>query len=66
MFSTTYNREEKLWKGRETTPLYNPNISLAQVLLNALKLNGPKRAQVFTIILNKLIDMQCNAILYNL
>lgn len=45
MFSTTF-KEEKLWCGRDIPPLYNPNISLAQVLFNAMEKYGRKTAQV--------------------
>lgn len=46
MFSTTFNNQEKLWCGRDIPPLYNPNISLAQVLFNAMAKYGTKTAQV--------------------
>lgn len=46
MFSTTYNKEEKLWHGDDIPSLLNPDISLAQALLNAMTNFGPKIAQV--------------------
>ncbi|KAG4067927.1 hypothetical protein HA402_010613 [Bradysia odoriphaga] len=46
MFSTTYNKTEKLWYGPEIQPLYNPKISLAQALLEAMTNYGPKIAQI--------------------
>lgn len=45
MFSTTF-KQEKLWCGLDIPPLYNPNISLAQVLFNAMAKYGTKIAQV--------------------
>lgn len=45
MFSTTF-KQEKLWCGRDIPPLYNPKISVAQVLFNAMAKYGPKIAQV--------------------
>lgn len=46
MFSTTYNKEGKLWYGNDIPPLYNPNVSVAQVLLDSMTTFGPKIAQV--------------------
>lgn len=45
MFSTTF-KQENLWFGRDIPPLYNPKISLAQVLFNAMAKYGTKIAQV--------------------
>lgn len=47
MFKTSYDEENKLWSGRGDLPLYNPEISLAQVLFSAMELNAPKIAQVY-------------------
>lgn len=49
MYSTFYASELKIWKGPNILPLYNPKISLAQVLLSALTTYGPKVAQVYQI-----------------
>lgn len=46
MFQTQYDKEAKLWRGRDLLPIYNPKISLAQVILKACINNGPKIAQV--------------------
>lgn len=46
LFSSKYNKEKKEWYGREIPPLYNPKISIAQVILNSLTAHGPKIAQV--------------------
>lgn len=46
MFKTTYDKEAKLWSGRDVLPLYNTKISVAQVILGALTTYGPKIAQV--------------------
>ncbi|KAG4069747.1 hypothetical protein HA402_003188 [Bradysia odoriphaga] len=46
MYKTIFEKDEKLWKGYDIPPLYNPTISIAQVLLNAMKINGPKVAQI--------------------
>lgn len=58
---TVYDEKNKLWKGEDVPPLYNPEISLGQVLLKALTIFGPKIAQVITYvsicILNKNIVM---------
>lgn len=48
MYGTNYNKEEKLWKGPGIPSLYNPKISLAQVVLQACKTYGPKIAQVIS------------------
>lgn len=46
MYSTTYNKEEKLWYGANIPPLYNPKVSIGQVLLNSMSMFGSKIAQV--------------------
>lgn len=46
MFQTQYDKEAKLWRGRDLLSVYNPKISLAQVILKACINNGPKIAQV--------------------
>ncbi|XP_055308228.1 probable 4-coumarate--CoA ligase 1, partial [Sitodiplosis mosellana] len=46
MFKTQYDNEAKLWRGRDQLPLYNPKISLAQVILKSCINFGPKIAQV--------------------
>lgn len=46
MFFTKYDAENKLWKGNEVTPLYNPKVSIGEVILKALAVNGPKITQV--------------------
>lgn len=43
---TYYDSENKLWKGEVLPPLYNPEISLGEVLLKAFTVFGPKVAQV--------------------
>lgn len=46
MFSTNFDNETKLWSGHDIPSLYNPKISLAQVLFNAMTKYGTKIAQV--------------------
>lgn len=46
MLSTSYNKEEKIWYGRDMPPLYNPNINVAHALFNAMNIYGSKVAQV--------------------
>lgn len=46
MFQTQFDKETKLWRGRDLLPVFNPKISLAQVILRACINNGPKIAQV--------------------
>lgn len=48
MFSTKYDEEIKVWSGKDVLPTYNPEISLAQVLLERMKTYGSKIAQVST------------------
>lgn len=43
---TKFDAEAKIWSGRDVLPLYNPKVSLAQVILGTLKVFGPKIAQV--------------------
>lgn len=53
MFLTSYDEDAKLWYGPDTVPLYNPKISLAQALLDAMSIFGPKIAQVNSETLSK-------------
>lgn len=46
MYSTTFDEKAKLWYGRNVPPLYNPQDSLGQVLLNSMATFGNKIAQV--------------------
>lgn len=46
MFSANLNKEENLWRGLDIPPLYHPQISIAQVVLNAMTTFGSKVAQV--------------------
>ncbi|XP_031634571.1 4-coumarate--CoA ligase-like 7 [Contarinia nasturtii] len=45
-FATSFDKKLKLWSGRDIFPLYHPDISVAQVMLGALKNYGPKIAQI--------------------
>lgn len=49
MFSTQYDKERKQWTGRRVVPLYNPKISLVQVVLKSCINFGSKVAQVIEI-----------------
>lgn len=49
MFSTKFDKEKKLWSGREVIPTYNPKISIAQVILDTLNIYDSKIAQVHAI-----------------
>lgn len=46
MYRTFYDKESKLWSGPDLPPLYNPKISIAQVIWRSLTAYGPKIAQV--------------------
>lgn len=46
MLSTKFDSKNKLWKGNEITPIYNAKVSLGQVILKVLEVNGPKFSQV--------------------
>lgn len=46
MFSSTYDEETKLWHGPDIPPVYNPFVSIAQVMLNSMSIFGSKIAQV--------------------
>lgn len=47
MLSTKFDATAKLWKGKNVTPFYNPKVSVGQVVLRALAVNGSKVSQVF-------------------
>lgn len=57
MFSTIYNKKDKSWHGNDIPPLYNPEISLAQALLNSLTVFGPKIAQVIVCVKLNTFDL---------
>lgn len=46
MLQTTYDEATKTWSGLKTTPIFNPNDSVAQIILNALQRNSNKIGQV--------------------
>lgn len=46
MYRTQYDKERKLWSGRNIAPLYNPNFSIAQAVLRACTSHKSKIAQV--------------------
>ncbi|KAJ6632853.1 hypothetical protein Bhyg_18006, partial [Pseudolycoriella hygida] len=46
MYKTIYDEENKLWKGYDVPALYNPEISIADVVLKAMDINGTKIAQI--------------------
>lgn len=58
MFSTTYDKDNKVWSGKDIVPTYNPKISIAQVILSTLHMHGPGIAQVL-----KNIELQNQKIL---
>lgn len=45
-FHTIYDEDTKTWSGPKTRPIYSPNVSAAQIILNALKMNSKKIGQV--------------------
>lgn len=49
---TSYDEKQKLWTGLKTRPLYNPEISLGDILLRSMEANGPKIAQVCFTVMN--------------
>lgn len=46
MFQTKFDREKQQWTGARLPPLFNPEISIGQVILRSLAMNGDKLAQV--------------------
>lgn len=46
MLRTKYDEKIKEWNGCDLPPVYNPKISLAQILLDTLMTYGSKIAQV--------------------
>lgn len=46
MCSTTFNNNENHWYGQDFPAFYNPAISLAQALLNAMNIYRSKVSQV--------------------
>lgn len=46
MFRTHYSEEEKLWRGDDLTPLFNPKISLGEILFRSLLAHRSRIAQV--------------------
>lgn len=46
MFSTNFDKNAKLWSGPDVLVPYDLNVSIAQVLLEKMKLNGSRIAQV--------------------
>lgn len=55
MYRTTFDKEKKQWNGPKIDSVKNPKISLGNVILNALKTNGSRIAQVIS-------KVECNKI----
>lgn len=58
MFKTQFDKEKLLWKGRDSVPLYNPKVSLAQVFFRTCLNFGPKIAQVWNLLRNYFGDQK--------
>lgn len=46
MYRTIYDKDTKVWTGLRKLPLYHPNVSVGQVILEALDRNPLKIGQV--------------------
>lgn len=46
MFHIKFDKENKIWDGRDVPQVFNPNVSLGNILLKSLALHGSKIAQV--------------------
>lgn len=46
MFRTTFVSDKKQWSGVKTQTIFNPYTSIGNVILNVLKLNASRTAQV--------------------
>lgn len=46
MYKTIYYENEKIWTGVRTTPFYNENLSVGQVILHSLESNPNHVSQV--------------------
>lgn len=47
MFRTTFDSANKVWSGKSIAPVFNPNVSVGQVVLWMLQRNPNKYSQVF-------------------
>ena len=47
MFCTKFDKDAKLWRGRDVPQIYDSNTSIAQVLLEKMKTNWSRIAQVY-------------------
>lgn len=46
MYRSIYDDKRKQWQGLKMRPLYNPEVTLGEVLLKSMHINGSKIAQV--------------------
>lgn len=46
MFRVKYDEIKKNWSSDDAPSVFNPNVSLGQVLLRSMDLCGPKMSQV--------------------
>lgn len=51
MFRTEFDEEEKLWKGRSSAIPFHADSSLGHIVLDAMKSNGSRCAQVTKVFL---------------
>lgn len=53
MYSTSYSKEQRIWRGREFPLLFNSQSSLAEAALTSMTTYGSKVAQVNSLIENR-------------
>lgn len=46
MFHGKFDKKNQIWDGRDIPPVFNPHISLGNILLKSLALNRSRVAQV--------------------
>jgi hypothetical protein len=50
-YKTEFDSTTKIWSGPTTLPLYNPNITIGQVVLDTAEKDAAKICQVFCVLL---------------
>jgi hypothetical protein len=50
-YKTEFDPTTKIWSGPTTLPLYNPNITIGQVVLDTAEKDAAKICQVFRVLL---------------
>lgn len=65
MYRTAYEEKRKQWHGIKTRPLYHSEVTLGEILLKSMKVNGAKLAQVSSLQTQRKKDSEIFSYFFN-